>query len=313
MRINGMAVALVVLGSFAAPMHALAATYCVDDGEGLQESLQAAGFNGSDDVIRLEAGVYDTASPDGFIYSPFLSSGGGDLDISGGWNNNCTLRVSGQRSTIDGELQRPGLTIDNSSTITDVVRVRYLQFIRGVASGSGQAGGLTVEDGGGFVEIDSNRFADNTSSHPTLGAAGGLRASAVYSLYVRNNVFVSNDADTAAVESAGAATLACNFDLLADGARFINNTVVGNTAGSGAASDTGGIRLDGDCPWEIANNIMWDNAGIDLELNSEGATLRNNDIGERGGSEAPTTDSGNVSIDPQFTSATSVRPKRTSP
>lgn len=313
MRNNGMAVALAVLGALAAPAIAQAATYCVDDAEGLQEALHASAFGGSDDVIRLEAGVYDAMFPEGFIYTPLPGSGGGDLDISGGWNNNCVARVAGQRSTIDGELQRPGLTIYASSSVADVVRVRYLQFIRGLASGERQAGGLTVRSGVGFAEIDSNRFADNTSSHPTLGAGGALQVSAAYSLYVRNNVFASNDADTTAADSAGAAALTCSFNVPDVDARFVNNTIVGNTAGPGAATDTGGIRLDGDCLWEIANNILWGNAGIDFELNSADATLRNNDIGERGGSEGPTTDSANVSVDPQFTSATSVRLKRTSP
>ncbi len=304
---------IALLGALVA-LPAWADTFCVDDAGDLQDAMLAAGFSGSDDVIRLEAGVYDAPSGGGFIYSSIGTSGGGDIEISGGWNNNCTAHVAGQRSTLDGNLQQPVLTVNASNNVSDVVRVHDLQIIRGRTSAAGQAGGLTIRGTPGPIEIDSNRFSDNSANHPTVGAAGALFADAVYSLFVRNNVFVDNDADTTATNAAGAAALTCRFNIDPNvDARFVNNTVVRNTAAAGAATDTGGIRLDGDCPWEIANNIVWDNAGLDLELHATLATLRNNDLGERGGSVAPTTDSANLGVDPQFTSATSLRLKRASP
>jgi hypothetical protein len=312
MRITRMMIVLSVLGALAAPTPAVAITFCVDDAMELEDALQSAGFSPSDDIIRLEAGVYQTDWPGGFSYAAVAGTGGGDLDISGGWNTTCAFRMVGQRSTIDGELQRPGLSIKASYLQSSLVRVRYLQFVRGVASVERQAGGLTIDDAGD-IEIDSNRFSDNASTHPTNGAGGALNASARSLVSVRNNVFVSNDSDTTAALAAGAAYLACGEILPGAAMHVLNNTIVGNTAGSGAMTDTGGIRLDGGCPPEIANNIVWGNDGIDVELNSEDATLRNNDIAELGGTEDPSTNTGNLSIDPQFTSATSVRLKRTSP
>lgn len=309
---HGIARLLAALTAVATPGITSAATYCVDDAEAFQMALSLARLSSADDVIRLEAGRYEATDDVGFIYSPIYNLGGGDLDISGGWTNDCGIRFPGLRSTIDGDLQRPGLTILGNFFPTNLVRIRYMQFIRGVSSNEQQAGGLTVSEGGADIEIDSNRFADNTSTHPTRGLSGGLYVKASNTVFVRNNVFVSNDADTTAAQSAGAAYLDCGVQALAQGGRLINNTVVGNTADAGAAGDIGGIRLDGNCNWEIANNILWDNAGIDLALNSENAVLRYNDIADRGGSEDPATDTGNVSVDPQFVSTTSPRLKRSS-
>ena len=99
---------------------------------------------------------------------------------------------------------------------------------------------------------------------------------------------------------------------LGEDASIVNNTVIDNVADAGASNDIGGIRIDGECDWDIANNILWNNTGIDLALNVEGVALRNNDIAELGGSKDPQTNSGNLSVDPQFVSATSPRRKRSS-
>jgi hypothetical protein len=97
--------------------------------------------------------------------------------------------------------------------------------------------------------------------------------------------------------------------------RFINNTVYDNTADAGASSDVGGVYVGGQaaCGWDVANNSLWGNPGLDLSLGSVSVSVRNNDLQNRGGSEAPSASSGNINASPLFLSATDFRLKRSSP
>ena len=299
---------------------ALAATparaliFCVDDSNELQATLQAAVSNGEDDVIRIEAGIYRSASPDGFVaYDGYDDDT--DLEISGGWTTNCGLRLPNLRSTIDGELERPGLDIYGTGTVLGRVHVHHMQFIRGFANSEGRAGGLTIDRGFDII-VESNVFRDNTQRSAAgngVGMAGGLYASSANSLTVRNNLFSGNDADSASTIATGAAALQC-YGPGSFGS-FINNTVFDNTADLGAASDIGGVRIDGlqSCAWSVANNSLWGNAGIDLAVAVTNVTLRNNNIDNLGGPVAPESSSGNIDLAPQFTSATNFRPRRSSP
>jgi hypothetical protein len=304
-----LALALALAPTGFAPAHA--ATWCVDDSNELQATLQAAVANSEDDVVRLEAGIYRSTSPDGFVASNF-SSQAFDLEISGGWGPGCLLRLAGLRSTIDGELQRPGLSLNGTLDVRGQLAIRNIQFLRGLSTNPNRAGGLTVNRGYDIV-IESNLFRQNTLVHPNSAASGGLYALSEGAIVVRGNLFVDNDADSPPNTAAGAASVAC-YSLSAS-ASFNNNTATGNTADVGSAADIGGVRVFGlaNCSWSLANNILWDNAGLDLALDVAGVDLRSNDIDDRGGSQPPATMTGNLRVDPRFVSATNRRLQRGSP
>lgn len=291
---------------------AAATTFCVDDANELQITLEAAMANGAeDDVIRIEAGIYRSTSPDGF-HAYNYSDESATLEISGGWTSGCGLRLPGLRSTIDGELQRPGLMLGGTLDVRGTVIVRNMQFVRGLSLNDERAGGLTINRGYDIV-VESNLFRENTHRHASGVAAGGLFALSEGSLSVRGNLFVDNDADTPVSIAAGAASLHC-YGISVLGA-FINNTVVGNSADLGAAADIGGVRVYGfsNCSWKVINNVLWDNAGLDLSIDVANTVLRFNDIADRGGSVPPANDAGNLSVDPRFKSDTDLRLQRLSP
>jgi len=291
------------------PVHA--ATFCVDDANELQITLQAAMSNGESDVIRIEAGIYRSTSPDGFVANNF-SSQPYNLEISGGWTSNCQLLLPGQRSTIDGELERPGLMLYGSLDVRGQVLIRNMQFIRGLSENPLRAGGLTINRGYDIV-IESSLFRQNIHRHANGTASGGLYVASEGSISIRGNLFVDNDADTPQTFAAGAAMLSCG--TFNGSAHFNSNTVTGNTADLGASTDIGGVRVHGvpNCAWTIANNILWDNAGLDLAIHVANTNLRYNDIDDLGGSHPPATSIGNLSVNPRFVSATSFRLQRSSP
>lgn len=292
-----------------APVHA--ATYCVDDANELQVTLQAAVSNDENDIVRLEAGIYRSTSPNGFVVNNF-SDEDYDLEISGGWTANCGLRLPGQRSTIDGDLERPGLTITGTLDVRGTLTIRHMQFLRGLSLNPDRAGGLTINRGYDIV-LESNLFRQNTVRHVNSAASGGLYALSEGTIVIRGNLFVDNDADTPVTIAAGAASMHCYS--FTGSASFNNNTVVGNTADIGADSDIGGVRVYGvpNCPWTVANNILWDNTGLDLANDVANTSIRYNDLEDRDGTHLPANYVGNLRVDPQFISATNFRLQRSSP
>ncbi len=275
-----------------------AASYCVSNGPALQAALTAAGASPEADVIRLRTGTYTTVSSNGF--SGNLA--GGALELSGGWSAGCLFRQRGARSSIDGNFQRPGMVLAGQNLPSDrQLRVAHLTFRRGVGPEFG--GLLVVGTGVGrlSVAIEDSRFIDNhqTFHEDVLGA--GLMVSAG-SVRLFGNVFTDNDA----ASDGGAAYLACFGGVAA----FSNNTVIRNTAGFGQPGKTGGVRLWG-CQWEIANNILWDNEGFDLNIGNVSAVVNHNNIGALNGT--PISGGNNLAVDPRFVSAGILRLRRDSP
>lgn len=288
-----------------------AVTYCAENAVELQTVLEAAVSNDTDDVIRLQSGIYRSSSPNGFYVYNF-SSAAHDLEISGGWTTNCALRLPGQRSTIDGELQRPALVLGGTMDVRGELTIRHLQFVNGHSTDGNRAGGLTVNRGYD-VTIESNLFRNNTLEFDNTIAGAALYVLTEGPVAIRGNVFVDNDADSTGAAATGAVSMGC-YSFSHSGS-FTNNTVTGNTADMGGANDIGGVRVTGfpNCTWTLANNILWGNAGLDLYLDVSSVTLRNNDIQDPGGSQLPATSLGNVDVNPQFVSTTNLRLRRSSP
>jgi hypothetical protein len=285
---------------------ARATDYCVDTAAQLQAALNSAAASTTNDIIRLVQGTYHSTSPQGFRVELEAE---GNLTISGGWFAGCLFPVRNSRSTIDGELARPGMVLLGTFDSGGTLRVERLNFINGRGTGEYISGGLTANPYLATnleIEIENCRFANNTADHANLGMGGGLNSVADGPMRVRNNLFLLNHADVIA----GAASLSCNGAV----AGFVNNTVVDNTASVGAADDVGGVRIGGSgCTWEVANNILWGNEGQDLFLQADGAVLRYNDLDDLGGTSAPGSSSGNVNVNPQFVSENNLRLRRESP
>lgn len=297
---------LLACGAVVFTTASLAADYCVSTANGLQNALNAAAASAANDTLRLVEGTYQSTSPQGFRVQLGET---GNLTISGGWLSGCLLPLRNRRSTIDGQLARPGMVLLGGFDSGGLLRIERLNFINGRGQGEYIAGGLTANPylGAGLdIEIENCRFFNNTADHESAGFGGGLNSVAQGTMLVRNNLFLLNHADTAG----GAASLNCGSSV----AGFINNTVVDNTAVVGAAHNIGGVRLDGSgCVWEVASNILWGNEGRDLSLHNPGAALRYNDLDDLGGDDAPATSTGNVNVNPQFVSDTNLRLRRSSP
>ncbi len=278
--------------------HVDAANYCVADGPALQAALTAAGASPEADVIRLRSGTFRSSSSGGFTGN----LAGGSLEISGGWSAGCLFRQRGGRSSIDGEFQRPGMLLSGQNLPSNRdLRVAHLSFRRGLGS---EFGGLMVVGTGVgrlSVVIEDSRFIDNHQNFHEDVLGGGLLVS-TGSIRVFGSVFTDNDS----ASDGGAAYLSCNGGVAA----FTNNTVIGNTAGFGQPGKTGGVRLWG-CQWEVANNILWDNEGYDLNIANMAAVVNHNNIGMLNGT--PISGGNNQSVDPRFVSAGILRLRRESP
>ncbi len=278
--------------------HAHAATWCVANSADLGNALLGASLSAEADVIRLQAGTYVRNQPTGFT----ANVAGGSLELSGGWSASCVFRRRGVRSTIDGQYERPAMRISGTASLPTTVRIAHMAFIRGVDN---EFGGLSVTHGGSgnfSVEIEDSRFHDNTQTNNEDDIGGGLRVIADM-VSVFGSVFTDNHS----ANIGGAGALACLGSLGA----FTNNTVVRNTARFGQSDVEGGITLSGNCLWEVANNILWDNEGYDLDFGDDEVTLRNNNLDDLRG--VPAASSGNINVDPQFAGTTNLRLLRSSP
>ena len=278
---------------------AFAADFCVSSGAGLTQALATASSNNVADVIKLQTGTYKSAQSSGFT----ANHSGSSLEVSGGWSSGCVFRSPGTRSTIDGEYQRAALRLQGNITGVVNVRIAHLSFRRAVES---DIAALSVKSSGVGsldVEIEDNRFQDNTlvAGEETLG--GGLFVSG-RQVSVFGNVFTENHAGY----SGGAGAIICYGALGA----FTNNTVVRNTAAFGQSNVRGGMILSGSCLWEVANNILWDNEGYDLRIDDNKATLRYNNLDDLEGTPIAGS-SGNINLDPQFVSVGILRLTRGSP
>lgn len=260
---------------------ARAALVCAHTGDEIQEALDQIVFVGEDTTIRIVGGTY--ARP--FWIS--LTEQSPIIDISGGWNQDCSTQ-DGEATILDGQHAYQILYIDSFGSARAQVRISRLSFVSGEVPDStfgGLPGGLDIWGTSGIV-IEQNVFVGNNADENTpaaLGVSGPISGS----LILRNNLFIGN-------VGLHAASIRSDAPLVI----VAGNTIVGNP---GNASSTGGLTLDGDAPYVIANNILWNNAGGDLYLYGTGAQLLyHNDIGVVGGTPADPESEGNLSVDPGF-------------
>lgn len=258
--------------------------YCTDNVVGIQFALDAAHDNGQDDVIRLVGGTYALTAG-----LAMMTAETNTLDISGGWNADCTQQTGGT-TVLDGQGQFLVLSLE--STVASDIHVSRIDFSNGYrpSVNADAAAGLVVRSLGNLL-IEQNLLVLNQHDG---SYTGGLYAyvGGAGTLTVRNNLFFGNSSPHAV----GAADLYAN----GGGEAYVNgNTAVANQMT--ANGETGGIFLRGTAHFTLANNILWNNTGGDLYIGVTGGTLlRNDDIGVLAGFAAEPGSAGNLDVDPVF-------------
>lgn len=254
-------------------VNASAAEFCVDEVNALQSVLNTAASNGEDDHIMLVQGTYDVP-PGGLDY---IATEARELKISGGWVGICLGRSSDFFLTVlSGRGADRVLEIDAGPSAT--VTIEQLFIVAGSAS---IGAGILIQNTG-EVLLERNAFFTNVAS---------LTGSAVYvfggdRIRFLNNLFSENHGTNVVdVEQ-----------LNGTGLYFIGNTVSVNTAPDNAAVR---LDLDGTSSVLVANNILWNNDGIDLDLSPSTGDIFywHNNVTDYSG---PNIGVNNLSVDPQF-------------
>lgn len=252
-----------------------AVVWCVDTPIALQDALTIARANGDDDYINLVAGSYNL--PAGLVFDSQESH---NLVLLGGFDAGCN--GPGGETWLNGQGAVRPLTIqiDNGRLL-----IHRITFFNGFAGTSG--GGLSAVTQTGNLSILLSRFIVNASSS---GAGGAYLASASGRIYLAGNLVHANH---------GAAVGGMILDQN-DIGHVLNNTIAANITDTPTAP--GGLLLGGSGHYEVANNIVWDNAppgGADFRADAPHGR-RHNDMGIIAGGFPPDATLGELSIDPQF-------------
>ncbi|MDZ3822454.1 MAG: hypothetical protein U0S76_02515 [Pseudoxanthomonas sp.] len=286
-----LAVALAAL----APARAEAAMFCVATGGQLQNALSMAEANGVDDEIRIRSGTLmrdiPMASGFMFLYSSNLAQ---DLDISGGWNANCTQRTHDPRLTVlsgAGLGQVLGLGHYGAGG-TGTIRLRNLSLRNGRGTSSGYGTGLQVtawEGANGAAELEHLLIQLN-DNHAPVSTGHALRlmdsSGARLDVTLRNVQVDGNRNRGLIVDSANATSVY----------RISQSTVTANLiVNQGFAA----VEVYGPGFLWVANNVFAGNGvATDLSIGNAPSHLRNNHVGGIVGS--PGSNQGMTSGDPRL-------------
>lgn len=260
--------------------HAFAVTvHCVNSVATLQAALTTAENNGDDDYINLRWGIYTLTSE--LIHT---SSENRILSIQGGWDDGCNFQA--YYSVLDGDdLVRPMSIFVTGGNVS----LRRMYFAHGFTNGAG--GGLQVIATSANIILANNRFSGNHS----LGAAGAAQVSTGSGrLIAYGNLVVQNRGG-----NIGGLNLGAGGESV-----VLNNTILSNITDS--ASAPGGLLVQGSGSFDVANNIIWDNApagGADFRGNAAHGR-RNNDIGVVANGTVPDYVVDELSVDPEFVTCT---------
>ncbi len=281
------------------PAVAATLTACVHNPTELRAALLAAQTNAGLNLVKVARGTYDNAG-DSF---GFNSATAGQLDIGGGYNDDCSTRIPNPALTI---FNGSGATAVLSVTSSAGIQVRFLTIQNGTSPTVGA--GLYANSANGDVTINYNIIRNNQGQ-----ASSGLEAiisgmNATGTLEVDGNLIYGNSAT--AINGGG---FLQNAGL---GNTYVtNNTVTGNSA----VETFGASGLDlspGSTQADVSNNIFWGNSGGDdlvvLNGGGGGVLLILNDYSTLGDTPPPVAN-GNVNVDPQFVSASDFHLAASSP
>jgi len=281
-------------------------TFCADSAAAIHAALTAASDGGANanenNTIQIVRGTYNVSNAE-FYY--FNQSTARKLDINGGYNSDCSAAIENPELTV---LDGGGVTPVFESESDGDVSVRYLTFQNGsIGTNDNGAGGVTMNYIGtahGPVIFDQNIVRNNHADDGNGGLFIAVNSSAT--LQLENNLIVGNTAG--GNYAAG--------EVLDDGggANITNNTFSQNTVAQMPATNVGGLRsyfssTASPPPDTLSNNIFWGNSGDDLDT---AAVLVNNDFtSDR--KPIDSSSSGNISVDPKFSSSTDFHLAPTSP
>jgi hypothetical protein len=269
-------------------------TTCVHNPTELQAALTAAQGSTDQNNINIARGFYAAGSTFAF-YS--LASTQGQLDVTGGYDSNCTVTTQDPAGTIlDGGGSNVVMTLESWGGIS----VRWLTIQNGYQIGNvSGTGGLQVESITGAVIVHYNIIRNNR----TNGSFGGMyvatdpgtfSTTSTGNMTIWGNLLVDN---TAAEEPAGAFLYNSGSGTIS----VTNNTVANNMLSENGVGLTGGIKIESTDNTYVSNNILYANTANTYDLFGYGTlVLIDNDIGPRGGTIDPSS-TGNVSVDPKFT------------
>lgn len=276
---------------FISPLLASAdTTVCVHTPAEFQTALTSAQTSNAFTLIQVARGIYNL----GGAQLSFQGTGTGQLDISGGYNADCSAQILDPAFTvIDAQYLSQVLVMNSGGGVS----IRYLTMQHG-SNSSSYGGGLYVELSAGGLVLNYNIFRENVGEED-VALYAYMDPDTTGDVHVNSNLFVDNTAVNylpgGEIQGFGSGTV-----------YFTNNTVANNTIS--APSGYGGIGIF--AATTISNNILWGNDVDDLAFGS--ATLVANDFGSAVGT--PTAASGgNVGVDPQFSATTDYHLLPTSP
>jgi hypothetical protein len=294
---------LALLFTIAFAMPAVASTtVCVTDVSSFQTALDNAVNSTSSTFIEVARGTYHL----GGTPLTFDSSavGQGQLDLTGGFDSDCSTNIDNPALTV---IDADALSVVMSLSSENGISVRYLTVQNGSkTSGTESPAGLSVESQSGGIIVDYNIVRGNSGS-----TAAGVKvrlASGSNDVHFDGNMIVNNtgNGDSVAGFVSGPAS---------GKTYFTNNTIAGNVSTNQTAGIGGGITVVGSgdtLATFVSNTVAWGNSGYDLSVCCNDV-LVDSDIGVIAGGYDSGHSSGNVSVDPQFSSATDFHLLPTSP
>jgi hypothetical protein len=269
---------------------------CVNDVAGFQAALTAAEGSTTTTIIEVARGTYLL----GGTKLSFASSaaGQGQLDITGGYNDDCSTHLNNPALTIiDGQGLSTALDLGSTAGIS----VRYLTIQNGVSPSV--TGGLVVTLGGGNsaagIIVDYNIIRFNSG-----GFTGGLLIQISLSgsgetgdIHFDGNLVYGNT-------TIGSNGYAGGGRMISDdtGAIYVTNNTVAENNLIANLGFSGGLELVStqSKPIDVSNNILWGNTKTDLDLaNNPAAALVDNDYGNLAEAFGASI-IGSLSVDPQF-------------
>ena len=264
---------------------------CVSDAAGLQTALDNASGSTSGTVIEVVRGTYHLAGSQLTFNS--TAAGQGQLDISGGYNSDCSAQIKNPALTIiDGDNESGVLSLNSTAGIS----VRYLTIENALKVDD--AGLAIVISGGGLI-VDYNIIRNNRASDEHAGLT--ITVSGSGDIHLVGNLIVENSANTnvsgGEVDNDGTGSLYA-----------INNTVANNIITGPLLNGYGGLAIFGTA--NVSNNIFWGNTHLDIGATSD-SLLLDNDYGTLNGN--PSSNSGFQTVDPQFSSSSDFHLQPTSP
>ncbi len=287
----------------------MAATYCAADSDGLKTALQSAAANNEDNTIHLSVGTFTPFTAGGFTY---ISNNPHALTLSGGYDTYlgvpCGVRAkSGAPSIIDGggnDLLFRFLPLSGYGDL----HLEGLEFRHGYGQGNDAPVDIGSGDYVGNITLERIVVRDNIAPVPAIFA--GTKGS----ILVRNSVFVDNTIIAGYDNQTAIYFSSADSNGMVGGLTFTGNTVAGNLSLiAGGAARTSLYVKDG--PLVVANSIFWNNAGVDLVVETDGEAnveVSYSDIGVVHFFGSHTTDH-LYDIDPQFVGGGDYRLSASSP